>query len=217
MTRPSTAAARRRALRATSAAGSVGQVADGHHRTLLQEAIRIEGRAQQALLRGDLAVSRDRFRAASDRYRASWEAAPPRSFGRLIGMVKTAVLAGQGGEEAAYARRALGDGCDSPPACYALALAALVQDDDAAARAAAADMRTEDPAFVRTAEAIDALAAGDAERYAAAVQGIVADFESREQYLTGVPFADTVVVLERLAASRGIAARPASRLLPTLR
>jgi hypothetical protein len=131
-------------------------------------------------------------------------------------MVKAGVLAGHGGEEATYVRRALDDRCDSPPSCYALALAALVQDDDEAAAAAAAGMRTDDPAFSRTAEAIDALARDDRDRYAAAVLALLADFEARDQFLTGVPFADTVVVLERLAAPRGLAVRPASRLLPVV-
>jgi hypothetical protein len=194
----------------------VSAMASGDHAELLREAIRIEGAAQQALLRGDLARSRTLFARAADRYRASWESAPPRSFGRLVGMAKAGILAGQGGEEAAYVRRALTDPPDSPPSAYALAIAALVQGDDEAARAAAAGMRNDDPAFGRTADAIDALARGDAEAYAGAVRGIVADFEQRAQHLTGVPFADTAVMLERLAAPRGLAVRPASRLMPVL-
>jgi len=191
-------------------------VAEPDHRALLQQAIRQEAGAQQALLRGDAAVSRAGFAAAAELYRASWEAAPPRSFGRLVGLAKAGVMAGHGGEEAAYVRRALGDRCDSPPGCYALAIAALVQGDDDAARRAAAGMRTDDPAFDRTAVAIDALARGDADGYEAAVRGIVADFERRDAHLTGVPFADTAVMLERLARPRGLAVRPASSLMPTL-
>ena len=191
-------------------------VAEPDHRALLREAIRQEASAQQALLRGDAAVSRERFAAAAALYRASWEAAPPRSFGRLVGMAKAGVLAGHGGEEAAYVREALGGRCDSPPGCYALAIAALVQGDDEAAVHAAAGMRTEDPAFNRTAAAIDALARADADGYEAAVRGIVADFEGRDAHLTGVPFADTAVMLERLARARGLAVRPASALMPTL-
>ncbi|MDO8213441.1 hypothetical protein [Conexibacter sp. CPCC 206217] len=191
-------------------------MAGSDHRALLQEAIRIEAGAQQALLRGDAAVACDGFRAAADRYRASWEAAPPRSYGRLVGMAKAGVLAGHGGEEAAYVRRVLDDACDSAPGCYALAIAALVQGDDEAARAAAAGMRSEDPAFMRTSTAIDALARGDGDGYAAALGGIVADFEERPAHLTGVPFADTAVMLERLARPRGLAARPASKLMPVL-
>lgn len=196
--------------------GTVPEVAEPDHRALLLEAIALEAGAQQALLRGDAAVSRERFAAAADRYRASWESAPPRSFGRLVGMAKAGVLAGHGGEEAAYVRSALGDACDSPPGCYALAIAALVQGDDAAAITAAAGMQTEDPAFSRTAAAIEAIARDDADGYAAAVRAIVQDFEERERHLTGVPFADTAVMLERLARPRGLAVRPASALMPVL-
>lgn len=213
---PRTAAGRLRALPREPERTTVHQMPEPDHRALLLEAIAIEAGAQQALLRGDAAVARERFQAAADRYRASWEVAPPRSFGRLVGMAKAGVLAGHGGEEAAYVRRALEETCDSPPSCYALAIAALVQGDDDAARRAAAGMQTDDPAFGRTATAIDALARGDGDAYAAAVAGIVADFESRDAHLTGVPFADTAVMLERLATPRGLAARPASSLMPVL-
>ncbi len=186
------------------------------HVQLLQEAIRCDGAAQQALLRGDVARARTLFGTAAARYLASWEVAPPRSYGRLVGMLKSAILAGEGGHEAAYVREALGDACDSPPACYALAVAALVQGDDPAALAALERMREGEDAFARTADALAALARGDGEAYAAALAAIVADFAAREQHLTGVRFADTAVLLERLAAPRGLAARPASALMPVL-
>ena len=62
--------------------------------------------------------------------------------------------------------------------------------------------------------AVAALAGRDREAYAAAIAAIVADFEAREEHLTGVPIADTVLVLERLAERRGIAVHPRSPLLP---
>lgn len=186
---------------------------------LLREAIRCDGLAQQALLRGDRARSRALFRDAADRYRASWEAAGPRAFGRLIGLLKSALLAGDAGHAAAYVRRELGEGgCDSPPSCYARALALLAQGDDEGAAPAIAGMRASggDAAFARTADALAALADGDGAAYAAAVEAVVADFAARERHLTGVAFADTAVMLERLAAARGLAARPASSLMPVL-
>jgi hypothetical protein len=186
------------------------------HQELLQQAIRFDAAAQQALLRGDAARSRTLFRAAADAYRASWEAAPPRSYGRLIGMLKASILWGEGGHDAGYARQALGDACDSPPACYALAVAALVQGDDATALGAIEGMREGGEPFARTADALAALVHGDREAYAAALEAIVADFATREHHLTGVRFADTAVMLERLAAPRGLAVRPASALLPSL-
>jgi hypothetical protein len=187
---------------------------EGRHAEALREAIAADGRAHRALLAGDAEGATVSLREAARRYRESWEAAPPRSFGRLIGMLKAAVLAGDATEEAAYARQQLGTSADSPPACYALALAALAQCDDATAAEAAAGMRAGSPAFVRTAEAIEALARGDREAYGRALGAIVADFETRPEHLTGVPIADTAVMLERLAASRGMAARPSSALVP---
>ena len=75
-------------------------------------------------------------------------------------------------------------------------------------------MRAGSPAFGRAADAITAIAARDADGYAAAVRAIVEDFEQREEHLTGVPVADTALMLERLAEPRGLAAHPASALLP---
>ena len=48
------------------------------------------------------------------------------------------------------------------------------------------------------------------------IQQIVADFESRSEHLTGVAIADTALMLERFAARRGLAAHPASALLPSM-
>jgi hypothetical protein len=186
------------------------------HGELLTQAVRLDGEAQRALLRGDVARSRARFRAAADAYRASWEVAPPRSYGRLVGLLKSSILWGEGGHDAGYVRSALADGCDSPSSCYALALAAVVQGDDAAALPAIEGMRAGDETFGRTADALAALVEGDRDAYAAAVEAIVADFAAREHHLTGVAFADTAVMLERLAAPRGLAARPASSLMPVL-
>jgi len=185
---------------------------------LLREAIGLERGAQQALLRGDAARSRTLFGEAAERYRGSWEAAGPRAFGRLIGLLKASVLSGEGGHAAAYVREALEDaGCDSPSSCYALALAATIQGDDEVALSAVEGMRaSDDAAFNRTADALHALAVGERDAYAAAVTAIVADFAAREHHLTGVAFADTAVMLERLAARREMAVRPASTVMPVL-
>lgn len=184
---------------------------------LLREAIRFEAAGQQALLRGDTGRSRDCFQAAAGRYGASWEAAGERAFGRLVGLMKASILAGDGGHAAVFVRRVLADACDSPPSCYALALAALVQGDDGVAAPAIEGMRAgDDAAFARTADALAALVHGDGDAYGAAVEAIVADFAAREEHLTGVAFADTAVMLERLAAPRGMAVKPASALMPVL-
>ena len=182
---------------------------------LLQEAVAREAEAHRMLLDAEDERAREPLREAAELYRRSWEAAGPRSFGRLIGMLKAAVLAGGGSSEAAYARGELGGEADSPAASWALALAALIEGDDGLARDAAAGMREGGDAFARTAEAVEALADRDRDRYAGAVRAIVADFEARDVHLTGVPIADTALVLERIAAERGIAAGLASPLLPS--
>ena len=186
----------------------------GPHVEEMEAAIRADGEGLRLLLDGDEDAGRERLREAVARYRASWELAPPRSVGRLVGMLKAAVIAGEDeAGAAAYAREAVGE-ADSPPSHYVMAMVALVEGDDAAAVAAAAGMREGSPAFGRAADAIEAIASGDAARYAAAVRAIVEDFEGRDEHLTGVPVADTALMLERLAEPRGLAAHPRSALLP---
>ena len=59
----------------------------GPHVEEMEAAVRLDGEGLQALLDGDAAGGRERLLEAVARYRASWELAPPRSFGRLVGMV----------------------------------------------------------------------------------------------------------------------------------
>ena len=75
-------------------------------------------------------------------------------------------------------------------------------------------MRAGSPAFGRAADAIDAHRDGDGPAYGEAVRAIVVDFEGRDEHLTGVPIADTALMLERLAEARGLAAGVESALLP---
>lgn len=186
---------------------------EGPHLDLLNEALATEAEAQRALLAGQDGAA-DGFERAAQLYRASWELASPTSFGRLIGMLKAAVIAGDGATQATYALGQLPADATSPPASYARAIAALIQGDDAGAAAAAEGMRAGSPAFGRAADAIAALAAGDEAAYSVAVAVIVEDFESRDGHVTGVAIADTALMLERLAQARGVASRPRSALLP---
>lgn len=187
----------------------------GPHAELLDRAIAADGEAFRAMLDGRAADATARLREAAALYRRSWEAAPPRSFGRLVAGLKSAVLAGDGQAAAAWVTGELGGACDSPTSCYALAVAALVDGDDATAARAAEAMREGGEAFDRAAEALLALAASDRERYGRAVAAIVADFEGRDAHLTGVPIADTALLMEALAERRGMAAHPESPLVPT--
>lgn len=186
------------------------------HRDLMMAAIEQDAQAQSALLGGDREAARSAFTAAAELYRRSWEAAPPGAYGRLVGMLKSAVLAGGGREEAAYAREALAsDPARSPTASYVQAIAALVLDEDDRAREWATGMSPGSDAFARTADAITALADRGRDAFTASVRRIVEDFEARDQHLTGVRIADTALMLERLAERRGMPAAVKSTLLPS--
>jgi hypothetical protein len=183
------------------------------HRRRQVEALEIEGEAQRALMAGEDA--RARFARAAAGYRASWDAAPPDAWGRLVGYVKAAILAEDADEAAGFALRAVGAEPSSPTAAYALALALLATEQDAAVPGAAAVMRPGGGGFGAAADALEALARRDARAYETALRAIVADFEGREHFVAKVPVADTAVVLERLAAPRGMAVEPASPLMPS--
>jgi len=180
----------------------------------LRAAIEAEGEAHRRLLAGDRAGAQAPLREAAASYRASWEAAGPEAYGRLIGLLKTSVLAGEAAAAADYARAQLPAEPGSPTAWYALALAALAGDDDETAARAGAAMAAGGEAFARTGDAIVALAEAQPPAYAAALEAIVADFAARPAHLTGVPIADTALVLETLAAPRGLAAGVDSPLMP---
>lgn len=180
----------------------------------MHAALELESEAQRALLAGHKERARELFGAAAAHYRASWELASPTSYGRLIGMQKAAILGGGGQEEARYVQSALEELDEiTPTAAYALAISDLVLGAQAAALERARAMRAGGDAFERTAEAIEALAQRQAQRYAAAVQAIVTDFERRREHLTGVPIADTALMLQELARRAAIAADLHSDLL----
>jgi hypothetical protein len=155
---------------------------------------------------------------AAARWRESWEHAAPTSWGRPIGVVKASLIATRDDDAARSARWALtlgGADADSPIGRYAAALALLVLERWAAARAVASSLRGRDDFPAAVAAALESIAAGDAAGYAGAVEAVLRSFETRHEYLEDVPVADTVLVLQALAARRGIAAElGASPLLP---
>jgi hypothetical protein len=187
---------------------------DEAHRALQAAAVAADAAAQRRLLEGDDAGAAPFLRESERLYRESWEVAPPGGYGRLVGMLKAAILRGDAAAAAAFTRAALAGESSSPTAAYALALADLAAGDDAGVTEAADRMATGGEAFTRTALALAALARRDAPGYTAALRAVIADFEARDLHLTGVPIADTALVLERLAAPRGLAQRPSSPLLP---
>lgn len=180
-------------------------------------AIERDAEGQRALLAGERDAARAAFGSAADLYSRSWDEAPPRSYGRLVGMLKASILADEAASRADSVRKALRSdesSIGSPTAAYARALAALIVGDDDDARRWSEAMDAGSDAFGRTSRAIAALARRDERAYGAAVREIVHDFQQRQDHLTGVPIADTAVMLERLAADRGMASRVRSPLLP---
>ena len=161
---------------------------------------------------------REWFARAAERYRQSWEHAPPESWGRPIGAIKARVLAGDWDGAADDARWALEAGAadsESPIGRYAAALAfgVLGDWDDMRIQADAARRHATVPREV--ADALAFIAAEDVVGYAEAVEGVLESFETRDAYLEDVPVADTVLVLQALAARRGMtAAELESELLP---
>jgi len=196
---------------------TVKHLPPGPHLDLLLEALDAEAGGQRALLAGDRATAATMLEAAARRYRASYECAPPASYGRLIGMMKAAVLAGgraAAADDAEFVARELEGREVTAASAYAAAISALIRGDDVEAAAAARRMRAGDDAFQRAADAIAALADRDPEAYARACRAIVDDFERREAHLTGVAIADTAIMLEEFAAERGMACHPSSPLMP---
>jgi len=157
------------------------------------------------------------FHLAAARYRESFVNAPPDSWGRPIGAIKALVLAGDwaGAEEAS--RWALEEGApeaESPIGRYAAALACLVLDDREHARVHADAIRIRDDFPRDVGDALATIAAEDVVGYIEAVESVLESFETREDYLEDVPVADTVLVLQGLAARRNMAADLTSDLLP---
>jgi tetratricopeptide (TPR) repeat protein len=154
---------------------------------------------------------------AAERYRESLVDAPPASWGRSIGSMKALLLANDraGAEEAAQRALSLGAAeSESPIGRYTACLALLVLGRDEEARPLAGSLRERDDFPGDVADALATLAAGDRLGYTYAVESVLESFVTRDEYLEDIPIADTVMVLEELAARRDLAAELSSPLLP---
>jgi hypothetical protein len=189
---------------------------DRRQKQLVRVAMAAGGAGLARLMQGRKGEAAGWFARSAERYRESWEGAPPESWGRLIGAVKSRILAGDWERAAEDARWTLAEGPEdtaSPIGAYAAALAALTLGDGLRARDLVERLRV--PEFPEpVADALAALGAADRESYVDAVGRMLESFETREAYLEDIPVADTVLVLEALAARQGLAARPSSLLLP---
>jgi tetratricopeptide (TPR) repeat protein len=192
--------------------------ADTRQRQLTRLGNAAGGAGLALLMQGRPDEAGEWFHRAADRYRESFADAPPGSWGRPIGAVKSLVLAGDwaGAEDAArWALDAGAAASESPIGGYAAALALLVLGDDERARVQADAIRTHDAFPADVGDALAYLAAQDVVGYTEAVEAVLESFEAREEYLEDMPVADTVLVLQALARRRGIEVELRSPLLPS--
>jgi tetratricopeptide (TPR) repeat protein len=193
-----------------------GEVRDLDQRQLTQLANAAWAAGLALLMAGRHDEAADWLRRAAERYRESWQDAPPDSWGRPIGAMKALLLAGD--DAAAAAEWALDAGAAeaaSPIGRYAGALALLVLRRDLEARTLAGTLRDRDDFPRPVADALTTIAAEDRAGYLVAVEDVLDSFEQREEFLEDVPVADTVLVLQLLAAQRDLAVDlPASQHLP---
>jgi hypothetical protein len=169
------------------------------------------------LMAGKLEEAAQWFDLAARRYRESYDLAPPGSWGRPIGALKSRILAGDWAGAEEEARWALAEGAaeaETPIGRYAGALALLTLGRDEDARPVANSLRERDDFPHEVADALATLAAEDTLGYTYAIEAVLESFEQRDEYLEDMPVADTVIVLQALAGRRHMAADLASPLLP---
>ena len=155
---------------------------------------------------------------AAETYRESWPDAPPGSWGRPIGAMKSRLIAGDlagAREDARWALDAGAADSDSPIGRYAAALALLVRGEDAGVSALAETLVGVDAIPPGVTDSLIALATSDEAGYERAIRALLADFEARDEFLEDIAVADTVVALQMLAAERGSAVPLTSPLLPS--
>ena len=190
---------------------------DGRQRQLTRMGNAAAGAGLARLMAGNTKDARDWFARAVARYRESYELAPPGSWGRPIAILKARILAGDWDGAEADARWTLEEGAaeeQSSIGRYAATLALLLLGRDQEARVLADGLRTHDDFPAPVGDALAFIAAQDPVAYVEAIEAVLESFEAREDYLEDIPAADTVLVLQALAARRGLAAELSSPLLP---
>jgi tetratricopeptide (TPR) repeat protein len=191
--------------------------ADARQRQLTRMGNAAGGAGLALLMLGRSAEAAEWFGRAAERYRESYALAPPGSWGRPIGMIKNRILGRDWSGAEAAARLALEEGvadAESPIGGYAAALALLVLGRDEEARVHADAIRTHEDFPAPVGDALAMIAAEDPVGYIEAVEAVLESFETRDEYLEDIPVADTVLVLQALAARRDMAAELSSALLP---
>lgn len=199
---------------------AAGGTRDPDERQLVQLANSAWAAGLSLLMAGDRERAAEWLRRSAERYRESWDAGgAPDAWGRPTGAMKALLIAGDcsGAEaEAAgpvrpcnnlllaarWALDAGADGAESPIGRYAGVLALLVLGRDDEAAEVAATLGDGFPSDV--ADALSALARGDAADYGRAIASVRRSFEERDAFLEDVPVPDTALALDALAARRGL-------------
>jgi len=190
---------------------------DARQRQLARMGNAAAGAGLAMLMAGDTTPAREWFARAVQRYRESYDLAPAGSWGRPIGILKAQILGGDWEGAEADARWTLEQGAanaESPIGRYAGTLALLVLGRDEEAGVLADDLRVRDDFPASVGDALAFIAAQDPLGYAEATEAVLESFEQREEYLEDLPVADTVLVLQALAARRHMSAELGSPLLP---
>lgn len=211
--------AEREEARYADGVGRLPEDPDARQKQLVRVAMAAGGAGLARLMQGRRVEAAGWLARSAERFRESFADAPAESWGRLLGAVKARVLAGDWEGAEADARWALEQRpaeAASPIGRYAAVLALLVLGEDEAATPLAGGLQGEHAEGFPppVADALAALAAGDAAAYEEAARAVLVSFEERDAFLEDVPVADTVAVLEALAGRRGIAADLDSPLLP---
>lgn len=192
---------------------------DARQRQLTRLGNAAYGAGLALLMAGRRADAAEWLARAAERYRQSFALAPPGSWGRPIGAIKARILADDWAAAEAEARWALEAGAAdaaSPIGRYAASLALLTLGEDDDARVHADGIRTSEDFPRAVGDALATIAAGtDAVGYVEAIEDVLESFEGRDEYLEDVPAADTVIVLQALAARRDLVAELESPLLPS--
>ena len=192
---------------------------DARQRQLTRMGNAAAGAGLAHLMEGDRERAAEWLARAHDAYRASWDKAPPGSWGRPIAMLKARILVGEWDAAEEDARWTLEQGAAeavSPIGRYAACLALLTLGGWEQARVLADGLRTHDDFPTAVGHTLAMIAAEDRVGYTEAVEAVLESFEMREEYLEDVPVADTVLVLQALAGRRGLAVELESELLPAV-
>jgi hypothetical protein len=131
-------------------------------------------------------------------------------------MLRCRLMAGDADGARADAEAALAAGvldATGPIGGYCAALALLVLGRDAEALPVSERIAAEGLDPVAVANALAALARSDEAAFGSARGKVLRSFEEREAFLEDVPVADTVLVLDALAAPRGLATPQLSSVL----